>query len=64
MTIIREPSPRRVRNIFICIEVVFCASSSSTQALASVRPRMKASGATSIMPVCMPRSTERPSMKS
>ena len=29
LTIIREPSPRRVRNIFICIEVAFCASSSN-----------------------------------
>ena len=48
MTIMREFSPRRVRNIFICIDVVFCASSRMTTALASVRPRMKASGATSI----------------
>ena len=47
-----EPSPRRVRNIFICIGVVFCASSRMTKALASVRPRMKASGAISITPVC------------
>ena len=44
LTIMREPSPRRVRNIFICMEVVFCASSSSTTALVKVRPRMKASG--------------------
>ena len=46
----REPSPMRVRNIFICTEVVFCASSRMMKELASVRPRMKASGATSISP--------------
>ena len=50
VTIMREFSPRRVRNIFICIDVVFCASSRMTTALASVRPRMKASGATSMTP--------------
>ena len=33
MTIIREPSPRRVRNIFICMAVAFCASSSRIAAL-------------------------------
>jgi hypothetical protein len=49
VTIIFEPSPRRVRNIFICMEVVFCASSRMTTAFDSVRPRMKASGAISIM---------------
>ena len=43
-------SPSRVRNIFICIDVVFCASSRITTALDSVRPRMKASGAISISP--------------
>ena len=59
VTIMREFSPRRVRNIFICIDVVFCASSRITTALASVRPRMKASGAISISPVCMARSTMR-----
>ena len=64
VTIMREPSPRRVRNIFICMEVVFCASSSRTTELVSVRPRMKASGAISIMPVWRPRSTWRASMKS
>jgi hypothetical protein len=37
----------RVRNIFICSGVVFCASSRITKALFSVRPRMKASGAIS-----------------
>ena len=46
-------SPSRVKNIFICMAVVFCASSSMTAAFASVRPRMKASGAISISPVCM-----------
>ena len=46
----REFSPRRVRNIFICIEEVFCASSRMTTAFDSVRPRMKASGATSMTP--------------
>ena len=44
----RLPSPKRVRNIFICIEVAFCASSSTTNAFDRVRPRMKASGAISI----------------
>ena len=48
VTTMREPSPSRVRNIFICIEVAFCASSSTTKALLSVRPRMKASGAISM----------------
>ena len=48
VTAIRLPSPSRVRNIFICIVVAFCASSSTTKALASVRPRMNASGAISI----------------
>ena len=38
----------RVRNIFICSGVVFCASSRMTKALFSVRPRMKASGAISM----------------
>ena len=41
----------RVRNIFICMLVVFCASSRMTNACASVRPRMKASGAISMTPV-------------
>ena len=44
-------SPRRVNNIFICTGVVFWASSRMTKALESVRPRMKASGATSISPL-------------
>ena len=35
-----ELKPSRVRNIFICSEVVFCASSRTTKASFSVRPRM------------------------
>ena len=50
-----DPNPRRVRNIFICSDVVFCASSRMTNASFSVRPRMNAIGATSIVP----RSTSR-----
>ena len=42
-----EPKPMRVRNIFICSGVVFCASSRMMKLLFSVRPRMNASGATS-----------------
>ncbi len=49
--------PKRVRNIFICSRVVFCASSRITKASASVRPRMKAIGAISITPLSMWRST-------
>ncbi len=45
-----EPNPSRVRNIFICSAVVFCASSRMMNASLSVRPRMYASGATSITP--------------
>ena len=45
-----ESKPRRVRNIFICSLVVFCASSRITKASFSVRPRMNASGATSMTP--------------
>ena len=45
-----EPKPIRVRNIFICSEVVFWASSRMMNASFSVRPRMKAIGATSMMP--------------
>ena len=37
-----DSKPRRVRNIFICSPVVFCASSRMTNASLSVRPRMKA----------------------
>jgi hypothetical protein len=40
----RDPSPRRVRNIFICMEVAFCASSSTMKAWTASGPRMNASG--------------------
>ena len=50
VTTILEPNPSRVRNIFICSGVVFCASSRMMNASLSVRPRMYASGATSIVP--------------
>ena len=43
-----DPKPMRVRNIFICSAVVFCASSRMTNASLSDRPRMNASGATSM----------------
>ena len=39
-----DPNPIRVRNIFICSGVVFCASSRMMNASFSVRPRMNASG--------------------
>ena len=45
-----EPKPMRVRNIFICSGVVFCASSRMMKLVFSVRPRMNASGATSTVP--------------
>ena len=45
-----EPKPMRVRNIFICSLVVFCASSRMMKLSLSVRPRMKASGAISMAP--------------
>ena len=50
MTTIFDPKPKRVRNIFICSGVVFCASSSMMKLSFSVRPRMKASGAISMTP--------------
>ena len=50
VTTIFEPKPRRVRNIFICSGEVFWASSRMMKESLSVRPRMKASGATSITP--------------
>mgnify|MGYP000043125892 CR=1 FL=1 len=50
VTITFEPNPILVRNIFICAGVVFCASSRMIKALSSVRPRIYASGATSISP--------------
>ena len=64
VTAIREFSPKRVKNIFICVGVVFCASSKMTKALAKVRPRMKASGATSISPLARRRSTCSPGIMS
>ena len=51
----REFTPMRVRNIFICRTVVFCASSRMTYELCSVRPRMNASGAISMTPSSMKR---------
>ena len=45
-----DPKPMRVRNIFICSGVVFCASSRMMKLELSVRPRMNASGATSTAP--------------
>ena len=48
--------PSRVRNIFICSGVVFCASSRMMNESLNVRPRTNASGATSIVP----RSASRP----
>jgi hypothetical protein len=50
VTTIFEPKPSLVRNIFICSGLVFCASSRITKESLSERPRMKASGATSITP--------------
>ena len=50
VTTARVPLPMRVRNIFICSEVVFWASSRMMKASLSVRPRMKAIGAISITP--------------
>ena len=44
MTIIREFSPSRVRNIFICMDAAFCASSSRTHAFDRVRPAHKSEG--------------------
>ena len=48
-----EPKPSRVRNICICSGDVFCASSRMMNESLSVRPRMNASGATSIVPRSM-----------
>ena len=39
-----EPNPIRVRNIFICAGVVFCASSRIINALSNVLPRIYARG--------------------
>ena len=49
MTIL-ELNPSLVRNIFICSCVVFCASSRIINESSRVRPRIYASGATSIHP--------------
>ena len=43
-----EPMPMRVKNIFICSGVVFCASSKMIKAWFKVRPRMYAKGAISM----------------
>ena len=40
VTTIVDPNPRRVRNIFICSAVVFCASSRMMNESLRVRPRM------------------------
>ena len=40
VTTVVVPKPRRVRNIFICSTVLFCASSRITKASLRVRPRM------------------------
>ena len=59
LTTIFEPKPRRVRNIFICSGVVFCASSRMMKLSFRVRPRMNASGAISMTPLstsCVARS--------
>src|SRR5947209_5305072 len=53
VTTIFELNPSRVRNIFICSGLVFCASSRMMKLSFSVRPRMNASGATSIVPRSM-----------
>lgn len=48
-----DSNPSRVRNIFICSGLVFCASSRMMKASLSVRPLMYASGATSIVPAAI-----------
>ncbi len=53
-----DSNPRRVRNIFICSGLVFCASSRMMNASLSVRPRMYASGATSMVPAAIRRGIE------
>ncbi len=53
-----DPKPSRVRNIFICSAEVFCASSRMMKESLSVRPRMYASGATSIVPASISRGIE------
>ncbi len=51
VTTILLPSPRRVRNIFICSLVEFCASSRMMKAFERVLPLMYASGAISMAPL-------------
>ena len=63
MTVL-ELKPRRVRNIFIWSGVVFCASSRMMKESLSVRPRMKAMGAISMIPDSMCLWTFSPSMRS
>ena len=50
MTTIREPKPIRVKNIFICSRVVFCASSRMMKLSSSVPPAHVGQRATSIEP--------------
>ncbi len=57
-------NPMRVRNIFICSGEVFCASSRMMNELDSVRPRMNASGAISIVPSASIRSSRSASSMS
>src|SRR5690606_7959268 len=58
VTTIFEPNPSRVRNIFICSGEVFCASSRMMNESFSVRPRMYARGATSMVPDAISRGIE------
>ena len=58
----RDPKPSRVRNIFICSEVVFCASSRMMKDSFRVRPRMKASGAISMVPCSISRAARSASI--
>ncbi len=46
-----ELNPKRVKNIFICSETVFWASSKMTKESLRVLPLMNARGATSITPL-------------
>ena len=58
VTTMVELKPRRVRNIFICSGVVFCASSRMMKASLRVRPRMYARGATSMVPAPIRRGID------
>ena len=64
VTTILEPKPSRVRNIFICSAEVFCASSRMMNASLRVRPRMYASGATSMVPAAISRGIDSGSIMS